>query len=51
MGSKDTGSRTMPECKKAINIYSMHATVRFIWVPNQQTVFGNKMANNLANKA
>lgn len=49
--SKTVKSRTVLDCKNAINSYSECGKVRIIWVPGHHGVRGNERANALAIRA
>lgn len=49
--SERVKSRTILECKRAINDYSARGRLRIIWVPGHCGVVGNERANSLATKA
>ena len=49
--TKTVKSKTVLDCKTAINSYSEHDKIRIIWVPGHHGVRGNERANDLATKA
>ena len=49
--TKTVKSKTVLDCKTAINSYSEHGKVRIIWVPGHHGVRSNERANDLATKA
>lgn len=49
--TKTVRSRTVLDCKKALNAYCEYGTVRIIWVPGHYGVRGNEKANDLAVRA
>ena len=49
--TKTVKSKTVLDCKNAVNSYSEHGKIRIIWVRGHHGVRGNGRANDLATKA